>query len=81
MHHPTDRITHTTAFVTPVVEHSLEREIALWVHDEGSIRALTTGATSGSIVTECLITYQKGFIFITYLFKTFYTNTKIKTVQ
>ena len=21
MHHPTDRITHTTAFVTPVVEH------------------------------------------------------------
>ena len=24
MHHPTDRITHTTAFVTPVVEHWLE---------------------------------------------------------
>ena len=32
MHHPTDRIAHTTAFVTPVVEHSLEREIAQWVH-------------------------------------------------
>ena len=28
----TDRITHTTAFVTPVVEHRLEREIAQWVH-------------------------------------------------
>ena len=28
MHHPTDRITHTTVFVTPVVEHWLEREIA-----------------------------------------------------
>ena len=28
MHHPTDRITHTMAFVTPVVEHWLEREIA-----------------------------------------------------
>ena len=27
MHHPTDRITHTTAFVTPIVEHWLEREI------------------------------------------------------
>ena len=27
---PTDRITHTTAFVTPVVEHWLEREIAQW---------------------------------------------------
>ena len=32
MHHPTDRITHTTAFVTPVVEHWLEREIAQWFH-------------------------------------------------
>ena len=31
MHHPTDRITHTTPFVTPVVEHWLEREIAQWV--------------------------------------------------
>ena len=28
MHHPTDRIIHTTAFVTPVVEHWLEWEIA-----------------------------------------------------
>ena len=28
MHHPTDRISHTTAFVTPVVEHWLEWEIA-----------------------------------------------------
>ena len=32
MHHPTDRIIHTTAFGTPVVEHWLEREIAQWVH-------------------------------------------------
>ena len=32
MHHPTDRITHPRAFVTPVVEHWLEREIAQWVH-------------------------------------------------
>ena len=31
MHHPTDRIAHTTVFVTPVVVHSLEREIAQWV--------------------------------------------------
>ena len=28
MHHPTDRTAHTLAFVTPVVEHWLEREIA-----------------------------------------------------
>ena len=32
IHHPTDRILHTTAFVTPVVEHWLERKIAQWVH-------------------------------------------------
>ena len=32
MHHPTDRISHNTAFVTPVVEHWLEQEIAQWVH-------------------------------------------------
>ena len=38
VHHPTDRITHTTAFVIPVVEDWLEREIAQLVHHEGSIR-------------------------------------------
>ena len=32
MHHPTERIIHTTAYVTPVVEHWLEWEIAQWVH-------------------------------------------------
>ena len=32
MHHPTDRIAHTTAFVTPVVEHWLEREILRLEH-------------------------------------------------
>ena len=37
MHHPIDRIVHTTAFVTPVVVHWLEREIAQWIHCEGSI--------------------------------------------
>ena len=39
MHHSIDRITHTTAFVTPAMEHWLQREIAQWVHPhEGSIR-------------------------------------------
>ena len=32
MHPATDMIVHTTAVVTPVVEHWLEREIAQWVH-------------------------------------------------
>ena len=40
MHHPTDRITHTTTFVTPVVEHWLEREIVQWVQPLAN--ALTT---------------------------------------
>ena len=31
MHHPTDRIAHTMTFVTPVVEHWLDGEIAQWV--------------------------------------------------
>ena len=30
MLHPTNRIAHTMAFVTPVMEHWLEREIAQW---------------------------------------------------
>ena len=37
MHHPTDRIIHTMAFVKPVVEHWLEREIAQWVHPMKSL--------------------------------------------
>ena len=37
MHHPTDRIAHTTAFVAPVVEYWLELEIAQCVH-HGSAR-------------------------------------------
>ena len=38
MHHPTDSIAHTMAFVTPVLEHWLEREIAQWVLHEGLFR-------------------------------------------
>ena len=48
MHHPTARIIHTTAFVTPVMEHWLEREIAQWVRqrggkDEGNVLFNTHG--------------------------------------
>ena len=32
MHHPTDRIARTTDYVTPVVDHWMEREEAQWVH-------------------------------------------------
>ena len=32
MHHPTDKIAHTVAFLVPYVE----QEIALWIHHEGA---------------------------------------------
>ena len=38
MHHCTDRIAHIMAFVTLVVEHWLQQEIAQWVHHERSIQ-------------------------------------------
>ena len=44
MHHPTDRITHTIAFVTPIVEHWLGRETAQWVHHEESIPRATASS-------------------------------------
>ena len=37
MNHLTNRTAHTTANVTPLVDHWLERDIAQWVHHEGSI--------------------------------------------
>ena len=37
MHHPTERIAHTTDFDISVVDNWLEREIALWVHHTGEI--------------------------------------------
>ena len=40
IHHPTDRLAHTRAFVAPIVEHWLEWEIAQWVHQEWSIRQI-----------------------------------------
>ena len=40
MHHPTDRISHTTAFVTPVVEHWLEQEN--WVTSDSNYTYIHT---------------------------------------
>ena len=41
MHHPTDRIPHTTAFVTPVGEHWLEWEIVQWRIDPMTHRTMS----------------------------------------
>ena len=40
-----DRIAHTTAFDTPVMENWLKQEIAQWVHDERSIWLPITAST------------------------------------
>ena len=40
MHHPTDRITHTTAFVTPVMEHWLERAKGVQGHVKNIVYCL-----------------------------------------
>ena len=69
--HHTDRITHTTAFVTPVVELWLEREIAQWVHpmkdqsDDPSHheRTLYLWATSRSLVWNELQKCSMNVIF------------------
>ena len=52
MHHPTDRITHTTALVTPVVEHWLEREIAKSVLLPNGLRYVITYQSVASYLTS-----------------------------
>ena len=53
MHHPTDRIAHTTAFVSPVVEHWLEREI----HITRSVVMINKLLHIITIKTEIIINY------------------------
>ena len=75
MHHPTDRITHTSAFVTPVVEHWLEREIAQWVQCLFSTTSPSVSTIIGRdsfdtapftlpLVSDCL--YGKRVFFLIY---------------
>ena len=86
MHHQTDRITHTMAFVTPVVEHCLEREIA----HEGSIRRTTAPcanalsmsfnkqsflfAIHNAVITLTVLTTQFAYSIPTRMYKCFNTS-------
>ena len=48
MHHPKDRIAHTMAFVTPVVEHWLEQEIVnVQIHSQLLQHVSSMGKSSG----------------------------------
>ena len=53
MHHPTDRIAHTTVFLKPVLEHWLEREIAQWVHPMKD-RTMSERSYHGATSRSCL---------------------------
>ena len=73
MHHPIDRIAHTIAFVTPIVDNCLKREIAQWVHHEGSILDLShheqtfyNGTTSHSVVSnkDCDMHFICGMMYV-----------------
>ena len=60
MHHPTDRITHTMVFVTPVVEHWLEREIAQWVH---TMEALAFNDIFNTFLTMIILRPKVSYIY------------------
>ena len=50
MHHPTDRIAHTMAFVAPVVEYWLEQEIAQW--GGGGVLTMTCITNYSSVIPK-----------------------------
>ena len=54
MHYPTDRIVHTTAFVTPVVEHWLKQQIAECVHHEWMLYYIGTSRSILLCVCVCV---------------------------
>ena len=68
-----DRIAHTTAFVTPVVEHWLEREIAHWIHHERSIRPelilmISKHNDDACLSVCCLFALVVAFFVVLFLF-------------
>ena len=56
MHYPTDGRAHTTSFVTPVVEHWLEREI---------VGAVDDFVQEGIVLFCCHVTYL-SFVGVNY---------------
>ena len=61
MHHPTDRIAHITAFVTPVLKHWLEREIAQWIDPTTHERMLLPWSYISLPISISLVTVQLRF--------------------
>ena len=70
MHHPTNRIIHTTSFVTPVMKHWLEREIAQCINYEGSIQwpiAQWVDALPWNYVLQLFILWRKCWVIVPYV--------------
>ena len=65
MHHPTDRITHTTAFVTPVVEHWLSQTARQKTHCRHFIVYYTRFATSDVLYAPSHIQDSTYHVFVT----------------
>ena len=77
MHHPTDRIAHTTFFVIRVLEHWLEWEIAQLHHDRTLYHRVTSRWIKTILETKRCICFMSGpmllFTILTCLYKiTFY---------
>ena len=60
--HPTDRITHTTACVTTVMEQWLEREIAIWIQHGRSIRRPIAQLKHFEMLKWDMATRQEAFL-------------------
>ena len=60
IHHPSEGIAHTTAFITPVMEHWLEREIAQWAHNGRGIDPTTHHTMSERLYHGATCTSRSG---------------------
>ena len=74
MHQPTDRISHTTTFVTPVVEHWLEREIAPMTHC-----IMRAGTLPRSYISLLVLT--KAFCYLFFFFLMEYCSLPLFTLS
>ena len=70
MHNPTGRIAHTTAFVTPVVEHWQERDILMKsknffiVYIQGAHFIVARSSMASQIVITCCLPGDRNFLHI-----------------
>ena len=64
MHHPTDKIAYTMAFVTPVMEHWLEQEIDMREMPRGSLLGIDPKRLAQQLCSLylCALLYPEKYI-------------------